>query len=92
MVNLVTWMFASLAFVFFCFFGKLGGDAPEIAFLMILQNRLWFLFFWQVGWGCPRNSFSDDSVESTLFFVFLASWVGMPKFYGKQTNNILFDI
>jgi hypothetical protein len=39
-----------------------------------------------------RNSFSDDSVESTLFFVFLASWVGMPQFYGKQTKNIQFDI
>ncbi len=26
-----------------------------------------------------RNSFSDNSVESTLFFVLLASWVGMPQ-------------
>ncbi len=38
--------------LFFVFFGRLGGDAPEIVFLMILWNQL-------------------------LFFVFLASWVGM---------------
>jgi hypothetical protein len=48
---------------------------------MILWNRLGFLFFWQVGWVCTISSFSDDSVEPTLVFVFLASWVGMHQIY-----------
>ncbi len=40
--------------LFFVFFDKLGGDVPEIVFLMILWNQPGFLFFWQVGWGCPN--------------------------------------
>jgi len=43
-----------------------------------LQNQLCFLFFRQVGWGCPKNNFSDDSVGPTLFF-WQGGW-GCPNF------------
>jgi len=43
----------------------------EIVFLMILWNRLFFVF-WASWAGIPqfRNSFSDDFVEPTFFCFF----------------------
>jgi len=56
---------------FFCFFDKMGGDAPEIVFLLILWNQLGFLFFWQVGWGCPTFMGNRQKIFS---FTFKWSW------------------